>query len=55
MKIRYKVRKSENGLWEVEWKKGLCTTVATRPSFEDAHAYVRRCLYGTQDDYGYAC
>ena len=24
-------------------------------SFRAAHAYVRECLYGTQDDYGYAC
>lgn len=25
------------------------------PTFADAHAYVRERLYGTQDDYGYAC
>lgn len=24
-------------------------------SFRAAHAYVREQLYGTQDDYGYAC
>lgn len=54
-KVRYKVWKSENGLWEVEWKKGIWTTVATFPTFADAQAYVRERLYGTQADYGYAC
>nr|DAP19143.1 MAG TPA: hypothetical protein [Caudoviricetes sp.] len=53
-KVRYKVWKSD-GLWEVEWKKGILTTIATFPTFAAAHAYVRERLYGTQDDYSYAC
>lgn len=54
-KVRYKVWKSKNDLWEVEWKKGIWTTVATFPTFADAQAYVRERLYGTRDDYAYAC
>ena len=54
-KVRYKIWKSENGLWEVEWKRGILTTIATFPTFAAAHSYVREQLYGTQDDYGYAC
>lgn len=45
--------KTAYGKWN--GKKGILTTVATFPTFADAHAYVREKLYGTQDDYGYAC
>lgn len=54
-KVRYKVWKSKDGTWEVEWKKGIWTTVATFPTFADAQDYVRERLYGTKDDYAYAC
>ena len=54
-KMKYTVRKIKNGLWEVSWKKGICIRVVSFPTFADAHSYVRERLYGTQDDYGYAC
>lgn len=54
-KVRYAVKRDEEGIWYVEWKKGIWTVVAFFPSFADAHAYVRERLYGTRDDYGYAC
>ena len=54
-KVKYTVRKSEDGTWGVQWKKGIWTTVATFSTFTAAHSYVREQLYGTQDDYGYAC
>ena len=54
-KVRYKVKKVKDGLWEVSWRRGIWTTVATFPTFAAAHAYVRERLYGTQNDYGYAC
>lgn len=54
-KLRYRVRKSSNGLWEVEWKKGILTTLATFASFKAAQEYVRGQIYGGQDAYGMAC
>lgn len=54
-KVRYTVKKIENGLWEVSWKKGIWIRLVSFPTFADAHAYVRERLYGTQADYGYAC
>lgn len=54
-KVRYKVKKIENGLWEVSWKKGIWIRLVSFPTFAAAHAYVRERLYGTQADYGYAC
>ena len=53
-KVRYKVWKSENGLWEVEWKKGIWTTAATFPTLAAAQDYIRERLYCTQGDYDYA-
>ena len=54
-KVRYTVKRDEEGIWYVEWKKGILTTIATFPTFTDAHDYVRYHIYGTQSDYGYAC
>lgn len=54
-KVRYKVKKVKDGLWEVSWRRGICIRLVSFPTFADAHAYVRERLYGTQDDYGYAC
>lgn len=54
-KVRYKVKKVKDGLWEVSWRKGIWIRLVSFPSFADAHSYVRERLYGTQDDYGYAC
>lgn len=54
-KVRYTAKRDEEGIWYVQWKKGILTTVATFPTFAAAHVYVRECLYGAQDDYGYAC
>lgn len=54
-KVRYKVTKVKDGLWEVSWRKGICIRLVSFPTFADAHAYVRERLYGTQADYGYAC
>lgn len=53
--VKYTVRKSENDLWEVKWKKGIWTTVATFSTFTAAHDYVRERIYGIQEDYAYAC
>nr|DAK21453.1 MAG TPA: hypothetical protein [Caudoviricetes sp.] len=53
MKVRYTVKKIENGLWE--GKKGIWIRLVSFPTFAAAHAYVRERLYGTQADYGYAC
>ena len=54
-KVRYTVKKIENGLWEVSWKKGIWIRLVSFPTFADAHAYGCERLYGTQADYGYAC
>lgn len=54
-KVRYKVKKVKDGLWEVSWRRGICIRLVSFPTFAGAQAYVRERLYGTQDDYGYAC
>ena len=54
-KVRYKVTKVKDVLWEVSWRKGIWIRLVSFPTFAEAHSYVRERLYGTQDDYGYAC
>lgn len=54
-KVRYTVKRDDDGTWCVQWKKGIWTAVASFSTFAAAHAYVRERLYGTQNDYGYAC
>ena len=53
-RVRYKVRKDSEGLWTVQWRKGIWTTVASFASFKNAHDYVRDLIYGEQDDYAQA-
>lgn len=50
-----KVKKVKDGLWEVSWRRGICIRLVSFSTFAAAHAYVRERLYGTQNDYGYAC
>ena len=53
-RVRYKVCKDSEGLWTVQWRKGIWTTVASFASFKAAHDYVRDLIYGEQDDYAQA-